>query len=443
MKVLDRITQRINLVGNQCGYGNSELRLYKLFIWTTAILLLGTLVPSILTLVFFDWRSPESIASLVSVSVLAVFLGYGLKTGNYKIPVIFTVLFGVIAINGASIDQTYFLNNSSIWFTLVPLYSLLFLGMRKGALLTLIGTMILIIGLVVKIWRYPHILTFKEEFDVGLQVSNFLMMVGSCTLILLYFERGLRESNAALERQMWLNFETERLASLANMAGGIAHEINNPMAIIHATVKKSATLATQQTLSKKDLENCILEVQKQVNRIYDITRSMIKLSRKDRSNTASISPYETILMIQSISQNRLKERGIQLQLEIESLRDKTVAGSHTLLGQVIFNLLSNSEHAVAQNKTLRLIVIAGRIVDDRVEISIRDNGPGVSGDARLKLFDPFFTTKDIGEGLGLGLSLARKIVESELKGVLKWDQDFKDGALFIIELPLQISSLTV
>jgi C4-dicarboxylate-specific signal transduction histidine kinase len=193
------------------------------------------------------------------------------------------------------------------------------------------------------------------------------------------------------------------------MAGGIAHEINNPLSIIKGI---SYLLRKNLEKGKIDQESLILELQKieaTSDRVAKIIKGLRSLSRDTDNDPFEDVKIQTILdNVISLSQERFKSKGIRLT--IQGVLDQSIRCRCTQIEQVLLNLLNNSFDAV-KDLPEPWVKIAVEIKENKVYISITDCGEGIPTAIRDKMMEPFFTTKDVGKGTGLGLSISMSIME--------------------------------
>lgn len=218
----------------------------------------------------------------------------------------------------------------------------------------------------------------------------------------------------------------ERIASIAELAAGVAHEINNPLGII----KNYVTVLTDKNLDPDSLDR-LTKVDNELNRIVDIVDSLLSFSNArqlplKRVNLAAVLDDVIILL-----HHKFAEKAIDLRWEHADL-DAPVLGDENRLKQVFMNLLVNSIEAV---------MIGGSIAVDMtlhqpeqfVEVAISDTGYGIPPDVAEKIFNPFFSTKAGKKNSGLGLSICQHIIESH-QGLITCTS--ADCTTFSVRLPL-------
>lgn len=247
-----------------------------------------------------------------------------------------------------------------------------------------------------------------------------------------------RKAAAIIESQRASIINSSKLSALGEMAGGIAHEINNPLAGIQGKIYQILRMVES---GKMDLEKFKIELKKiyeTSDRIAHIIKGLKSFSRnaeKDPFEYTSIKPL--IEQALTFTKEKFKSYGVELSVG-DLVSDKTISCRTTQLVQVILALLNNSFDAIAvlNEKWIR---IETQIMEDKLlQILITDSGSGIKPEIAQKIMQPFFTTKGIGKGVGLGLSAAMGIVNDH-GGRLYLDENYKNTR-FVIEIPLSDKS---
>ncbi len=239
-------------------------------------------------------------------------------------------------------------------------------------------------------------------------------------------EKELLEKDQELE-------EAKRLSVIGEFAAGIAHEVNNPLAIIHS---RSQLLELQfDQLEIKDekkiesIRNSLATIKQTVIHTTDLIKNLKTFSSKaDFKNLELIPLEEVINTALKISQNRCSNAGIDITLEIDS--NIKVVCSNAGLSQVILNLIINAIDAL-EGIEERWIRIKTNVSDKRLQIIITDSGNGIPDEVVKKIMHPFFSTKEPGKGTGLGLSISLKSIE-KMNGDFYYNPN-SDNTEFIIE----------
>lgn len=236
--------------------------------------------------------------------------------------------------------------------------------------------------------------------------------------------RDITERKKVQEQMM----AQDRLASIGELTSGVAHEINNPLAIIKGLIE----LTLERDLSD-DLKEDMLIVNDEVDRATGIVKNLLTFAR---SQTDNKRPIDINVLIGKTVEMRLYE---QAQSNIHTLiipgeNVPRIMGSELQLRQVLLNLIINAEYFISSMKRGGNITITTSEKDGNVIITVSDDGPGISPENVHRIFDPFFTTKDIGEGTGLGLSICHGII-SEHEGTIEVRSNPGKETTFTVSIP--------
>jgi len=229
--------------------------------------------------------------------------------------------------------------------------------------------------------------------------------------------------------------QAERLASLGQLAAGVAHEINNPLASVRANVEFLAGEAGVSCpgLSSSDTQIMLADLQHGIGRIAQIVRDLKEFSSGGADKLQPCQVDEVIGDALRLASFRLGKK-IEVRRACE-LDLPAVTVNRRKLSQVLLNLLVNSAEALDDARTEGpWVLVAAERIGDSVQIAVQDNGPGVTADVAARLFEPFITSKPIEKGTGLGLALSREYVAS-FGGKLEFQPVAGVGARFSILLP--------
>ena len=229
-----------------------------------------------------------------------------------------------------------------------------------------------------------------------------------------------------------------KLASLGELSAGVAHEINNPLAIIltESQVMRD-TISETSSLNddvKTELIASLSQTESQVNRCSLITQNLLKYSRRNKSQSDTVNLNAFLEEVIRLMDGKAKGMGIHFALDLE--KDiPSFRSDPSLLQQVFINLINNAFDA-HEGKPYGMISIGTRTDSRRhgVEITVGDTGTGISPENMEKIFDPFFTTKEVGKGTGLGLSITYSTIKG-LGGDISVQSTVGKGTQFTIFLP--------
>ncbi len=220
-----------------------------------------------------------------------------------------------------------------------------------------------------------------------------------------------RDISEFLEIQKNLNFERARathaskLASLGEVSAGIAHEINNPLAIIAGNLSLLSRYKDDPKKFSEKLETMV----KSVGRIEKIVKSLKKFSRSTHGSSHRLESLSKIIS-ESLILTEPKTKKLEIVMKPQIIGDPHIICDQVEVEQVLVNLISNAADAV-KNVEDRWIEISCTKEGTEVIVRVKDSGTGISPKIEEKLFQPFFTTKPVGEGTGLGLSISKGIME--------------------------------
>jgi len=248
----------------------------------------------------------------------------------------------------------------------------------------------------------------------------------------------------APEKKDWLLDErllqSQKLAAIGELSAGIAHEINNPLAIIRQEAEWMQILlkklggGDQQEL--EELQGSVHQIVQQVDRCTEITRNLLDFARKRSPVIQAVEVNRIIENMTMLVEKEAKHNNITIVRHYD--QDLPVIFSDApQLRQVILNFLTNATYAIGKDG---VITITTRLANDAaVDIVINDTGCGISEAQLQKIFDPFFTTKPPGQGTGLGLSICHGII-LRLGGRIAVKSRVGQGTEFTITLPCRRQS---
>jgi PAS domain S-box-containing protein len=221
---------------------------------------------------------------------------------------------------------------------------------------------------------------------------------------------------------------SDRMISIGTLAGGMAHEINNPLATISAYLD----LLTERPEARQS-DALVAEARSAIDRIRNIMRGLSAFSRADQDVRAPTDVERVLELAIGMAGNEVRHRA---RLVRHFSGTPPVLANEARLGHVFINLLVNAAEAIPEGQADRHEIHVTTSIDDAgwVVVEIRDSGAGMTREVQDRIFDPFFTTKPVGKGTGLGLSVSHGIVRS-LGGEILVRSEIGRGATFSVSLP--------
>jgi len=231
--------------------------------------------------------------------------------------------------------------------------------------------------------------------------------------------------------------QSSKMAALGKLAAGIAHEVNNPLAVIKEKVGWLKDLLSEEDVSKsenfQEFDDALRKIDYHIDRAKKVTHRLLGFARKMEPSQERVNVNKVLEETIDFLRNEAHYRNIEIRTDYAPDIPETTSDS-AQLQQVFLNILNNALDAVGKDGVIsvRTTHIAR---DTRMAICISDNGPGIRNEMLNKIFDPFFTTKEVGKGTGLGLSISYTIVE-KLGGKIIVSSEEGKGTTFTISLPV-------
>lgn len=239
--------------------------------------------------------------------------------------------------------------------------------------------------------------------------------------------RDLQEANRQLELTTEQLVMSEKLAAVGEITASVAHEINNPIAVIQGNLEVARAMLAEEA-DKVHTEFSLID--DQVYRISAIVSKLLQFAKPEEYSDASniLAAGDVVRDCLVLTRHQTEVSGIEIATDLQG--EANVRMARTELQQVLVNLILNAVQAMPQGGVLTV-----RVADmqDSVTISVEDTGHGIAPEAQKRIFDPFFTTKQ-AEGTGLGLSISQRLV-TRAGGTLEVHSIEGQGSHFIVTLP--------
>ncbi|MBS1963107.1 MAG: GHKL domain-containing protein [Bdellovibrionales bacterium] len=259
-------------------------------------------------------------------------------------------------------------------------------------------------------------------------LANFVLICSG----IFFLQRTSDQAAADLKRSQAALVLSEKMAALGEMSGGVAHEINTPLAAIRLNTELLRRHLQSSTDRSREIETGLATIDRVAQRISKITQALQSFSRSAEQDPPVIASLETIVKdAVELCAERFRNGDVRLIVDPVPA-DATIECRPVQISQVILNLLNNAFSAIA-NRSERWVQLRVTSEGPRVRITVTDSGDGVSTEIQDKIFQPFFTTKGPGHGTGLGLSISKGIVEDHSGRIFLAKESAHTR--FVVELP--------
>lgn len=295
-------------------------------------------------------------------------------------------------------------------------------------MLSLLSSLVLMLGAYELMTSYGSEVVGDWKNRSTLYFFGFTIMWISSGFYFINFLRSLQK----IEERRKMAIQNAKLASLGEMASGIAHEINNPLAVISTRAMQLHRQIERGQYEAEAFKESLIKINTTVNRIAKIIRGLKSFSRNE--DYASLAPVSlNVIVEQAIEFCSEKFRHQLIILKVDPVPDLLIDCREDQLVQVILNMLNNSFEAVEklEKRWVQLSFLMSK--NQILSIVITDSGLGIPEKIASRIMQPFFTTKEIGKGTGLGLSVSKGIIENH-KGKLYLDPT-SYHTRFVIEMP--------
>ncbi|MBM4287732.1 MAG: two-component sensor histidine kinase [Deltaproteobacteria bacterium] len=278
----------------------------------------------------------------------------------------------------------------------------------------------------------------RAKYIVGFLVLAGIFVISS---VAVYTTRHLMQQLIISDQKKAaadeLLMQSSKMAALGKMAAGIAHEINNPLAVIAEKAGWLKDLLAEEDMAHspnlQEFQDTLNRIEYHVDRAKKVTHRLLGFARRMEPVIENVDINKVLDESVGFLENEARFLNINIQKDLDA-NLPIIKSDTTQLQQVFLNILNNAIDAIGRNGEIN-IKTKYLPRNNLVAIEIADNGPGIPKEVLSKIFDPFFTTKEVGQGTGLGLSISYGIIE-KLGGNIKVASEPDQGTTFTIILPV-------
>jgi signal transduction histidine kinase len=266
---------------------------------------------------------------------------------------------------------------------------------------------------------YQSDLQILSEFNLACLLTAYIFIVA-----IVYFAFFISFNNKMIESQVTQKLketdlirlkmvETARMAALGAMASGVAHEINNPLAIMMGHIEHIRRFLFKNKIGDEKIQKYFKVIESSSERISKITKSLRFIAHEgEKEEFQMISIRSLVSKVLDLTLNRTTQLGIDFEVLYQEDEDLLFECRESQIGHVLLNMINNSIDAIQDMGSDKWIhIFIGKGGFNEMSIRIVDTGYGIPPETRDKIFEPFFTTRDVNEGAGLGLSIALGIIK--------------------------------
>ena len=267
-------------------------------------------------------------------------------------------------------------------------------------------------------------------------VGMFIILVGTLILTRLMIRQLMRaeQEKAMLDESL---MQSSKMAALGKMAAGVAHEVNNPLAVIKEKAGWIHDLLDEEDVKAsenfQEFQDSVDKIEIHVDRAKKVVHRLLGFARRMEPLRENVDVNAVLEQTLSFLENEAKYRNISITTRMQQNLPRILSDT-SQLQQVFLNILNNAIDAIGKGGDITISTQAD-LRKKEIQVAIQDSGPGIPREIEKKIFDPFFTTKNVGKGTGLGLAISYSIIE-KLGGTLRLEHAPDKGASFIITLPL-------
>ncbi len=283
--------------------------------------------------------------------------------------------------------------------------------------------------------KNPYLIA-RHTTQSSIWITLIALLVGTFLAILV--SKTLAPRKELLETQAEL-IQAAKLATVGQLASGVAHEINNPLQAISGNLETAELILKEGKGIKEELPEVIQEMKVATRRSQEIVQGLLKFARRSTSLKEEVHVEEAIQEALQLTHNQLDKEHIHVEKILPS-KIPTVIGNTRELMQVFVNFITNAVRAMSESERKNLRISA-KVENGKILVSFQDTGCGISKETLPRIFEPFFTTsykeaEGKMKGTGLGLSINQRIIKEHL-GRIEVQSEPQKGSTFTVILPAQ------
>jgi len=278
----------------------------------------------------------------------------------------------------------------------------------------------------------------SDQVMTRVLIVSLVIIYGVMTQTLI---NGRKKALLEKERTQEQLIQSESLAAIGQLAAGIAHELNNPLASASSLIQTDLELIQEQA-EMREIDKSLLEdltyARKELNKTKSIVKSILDLSRQTQTYQEEVNMNAVIDDALQVLYNQYKSLGVEIEKKYDP-NLPAIIGNFSNLGQVLINIIKNAFQALPDGRGKITLSTSYLQKPKTVVVECRDTGIGIPPKMMKDIYKPFFTTKEVGKGTGLGLYVSHEIVKKH-KGEIRVESREGAGTTVTILLPYERSS---